>query len=1201
MKTKRPQSVGIAAVLVLATLAVAPQAVSQYCALTAKHQIDLKGNGMLSDSFDSGSLWMSYFGQYDETRFTPGDKGDVVSNDGVVSTISVTNANIYGKVHTGTNGTVVVGSQGAVGTHAWQAAGNKGFQDGYVLQDATNFTFPTITLPYSSGLSLGGPQTIVTITYDYSRTMTNSTVYPNPPPWSGVVTNWVGTNIAGYTYALYTTNAISTTNTYDHVLTTGDYYTTANPSGKTIVMGQARLVLPNGLAMSGNDQISIAPGGSLKMYCGGTSCTVGGNGILNQAGYAEDFILECTPSVTTFNFNGNGEFIGVLVAPEADMALNGGGHANNDFIGSIMMNSIGMNGHFSFHYDEALSRVQWWPPHHDDFTYTINGNTITITGYTGAGGAVSIPNTINGLPVTSIGNYAFYQCPNLTSVTIPNSVTSIGAGAFYYCTSLTNVTIPASVTSIGDYAFISCTRLSAITVDASNPIYSSLNGVLFNKSQTTLIKYPGGKGGSYAIPNSVTSLGAGAFYTCTSLTDITIPSSVTDIGSVVVIELHKATNIWSYAFYYCTSLTAITVDPQNTNYSSVAGVLFNKSQTTLIQCPAGRSGTYTVLATVTNIGNAAFSWCSSLASVTIPNSVSSIGFEAFCGCYSLTNVTMPNSVTSIGSYAFYYCTSLTNVAIANGVTSIGDSAFSGCSNLRAVYFQGDAPSLGGTNVFYSDYNATVYYVAGTTGWGSTCGGRPTAQWNPFPTILSQPQNQTILSGQSATLNVSATGWLPLGYQWALNGQPIAGATGTNLVISNFDLTKAGVYSVVVTNQYGYATQVSVLRLSNSPVVLVDGVDVGGGAVSRTNTTQITMSSSFGPNAEIYYTLDGSEPDFTATPYSGAFTLTTSVTIRAIAYNFAYTDWAEAVPIYIQVWPIYPLLASTPGGGSVSISPAPYSGSNLYVSGTLVTLTATPSNGWSFVGWTGDITATTNVTTVVMDQPRTVQAVFQEWITYPLLASTPGGGSVSVSPAPYSGSNLYVSGTLVTLTATPSNGWSFVGWTGDITATTNVTTVVMDQPRAVQAVFQEWITYPLLASTPGGGSVSISPAPYSGSNLYVSGTLVTLTATPSNGWSFVGWTGDITATSNVTTVVMDQPRAMQALFGTSLTLFTNGNGQVLLIRQPGLISLGQPPNSRHCRRRGTTSLGGPTPPAALPTHCCLLLPTPRRESRRCSGH
>ena len=85
-----------------------------------------------------------------------GDMGDVASNDGVVSTISVQNANIYGKAHTGAEGTVTIGSQGGVGTHAWQAAGNKGFQDGYVLQDA-NFTFPDTSLPYSTGLPLGGP------------------------------------------------------------------------------------------------------------------------------------------------------------------------------------------------------------------------------------------------------------------------------------------------------------------------------------------------------------------------------------------------------------------------------------------------------------------------------------------------------------------------------------------------------------------------------------------------------------------------------------------------------------------------------------------------------------------------------------------------------------------------------------------------------------------------------------------------------------------------------------------------------------------------------------------------------------------------------------------------------------------------------------------------------------------------------------
>ena len=157
------------------------------------------------------------------------------------------------------------------------------------------------------------------------------------------------------------------------------------------------------------------------------------------------------------------------------------------------------------------SNAMLWVQIKYDFTYTTNNGTITITGYTGSGGAVTIPDTINGLPVTSIGDNAFYYCTSLTSVTIPTSVTSIGDYAFYRCTSLTSVTIANSVTSIGNQAFADCTSLTAITVDTNNPAYSSVDGVLFNKSQTTLIQCPGGKAGSYTIPDSVTSIGDYAF------------------------------------------------------------------------------------------------------------------------------------------------------------------------------------------------------------------------------------------------------------------------------------------------------------------------------------------------------------------------------------------------------------------------------------------------------------------------------------------------------------------------------------------------------------------------------------------------------------------------------------------------------------------------------------------------------------------
>ena len=236
------------------------------------------------------------------------------------------------------------------------------------------------------------------------------------------------------------------------------------------------------------------------------------------------------------------------------------------------------------------------------FNYTTDNGTITITGYTGPDGAVTIPTTINGLPVISIGGYAFQYNTNLTSVTIPNSVISIGVGAFYDCTSLTEVTLGNSVTSIENAAFRNCTSLSAITVDALNSAYSSVDGVLFNKSQTTLIQYPGGKAGSYTIPNSVADIGS-AFYGCSSLTSVTIPNSVT--------------NIENSAFGNCTSLTSVTL---------------------------GNSVTY--------IDDFAFFGCTSLTNVTIPNSVTSIGSYGFSFCTNLTGVYFQGNAPSVGSFVF---------------------------------------------------------------------------------------------------------------------------------------------------------------------------------------------------------------------------------------------------------------------------------------------------------------------------------------------------------------------------------------------------------------------------------------------------------------------------------------------------------------------------------------------------------------------
>jgi hypothetical protein len=472
--------------------------------MVAKDKIDLKGNGVLSDSFDSADPAKSSNGHYDPAK--AGDNGDVASNGGIIGVVSVQNANIFGKVHTGPGGTVEIGTQGGVGSHAWQAAnGYSGIEPGWTTDDA-NYTFPDTSLPYSSGLnpapgdiasvtgystnttyvngataypgapppgstmspvttntayftvsSYPGPKPGMTTNSQYvtvatypgalpglitnslsfttvpnypgpqyglatNTSWTTSSTYPGPQPqmttnvtttftssrtypeagtYVGSVTTRVVSNgppsgrgtwydyylITGrtytyavyaytysttfsysylaptytypeptYSYAVYQTTAVYTTNHYDHVLINGDYYASAI-SGTVYVHGKARLVLPNGLSMSGSDSFIIGPNGSVQVYAAGTSVTVGGNGVINPSGFAGNFILYCTDSVTDFTLNGNGEFTGVLVAPNAEIKMNGGGNSDEDFIGSLMVRTVRMNGHFKFHYDEALGRM----------------------------------------------------------------------------------------------------------------------------------------------------------------------------------------------------------------------------------------------------------------------------------------------------------------------------------------------------------------------------------------------------------------------------------------------------------------------------------------------------------------------------------------------------------------------------------------------------------------------------------------------------------------------------------------------------------------------------------------------------------------------------------------------------------------------------------------------------------------------------
>lgn len=198
-----------------------------------------------------------------------------------------------------------------------------------------------------------------------------------------------------------------------------------------------------------------------------------------------------------------------------------------------------------------------------DFTTNSDGS-LNVAKYTGPGGAVIIPNTTNGLRITSIGDGAFFNNSAVTGVTVGTNVTIIADQAFSY-SSMTDVTLPASVTYIAFDSFLDCNSLTNITVAANNLDFSSAAGVLFNQNQTTLIGFPEGKAGSYAVPNSVTNISVYAFFGSSNLTSVALSSNVSTIED--------------YAFYDCPGLTAITVNTNNLWYSSVAGVLFDKGGT----------------------------------------------------------------------------------------------------------------------------------------------------------------------------------------------------------------------------------------------------------------------------------------------------------------------------------------------------------------------------------------------------------------------------------------------------------------------------------------------------------------------------------------------------------------------------------------------------------------------------------------------
>ena len=414
-----------------------------------------------------------------------------------------------------------------------------------------------------------------------------------------------------------------------------------------------------------------------------------------------------------------------------------------------------------------------------EYTYAIlDDGTAKIVRWCGDGTVLEVPSSIDGWPVSSIGAFAFAGPVETISIPasvevldgnpfalcgllekievqenegslvaidgvlfdsgsrsllcypraksgkeykVPEDTVSVDEYAFYGCKNLSNVGLNDNVEKVASSAFDGCRALSSIQVSPDNDTLASIDGVLFRKSDRSLLRYPEGLSESlYCVPDGILAIGPRAFKGCRSLSKVTVPEGVVSVGELAFDDCDTLTSvslpdtvkdIGSSPFSDCPCLEEIAVSGKG-QLVIVDGALVDIGAFRLICLPAGGGdAVFEVPEEVMSIGDGAFSRCSSLRLVLLPDSLEFIGSRAFESCSALESVYVPKAVSAIGDKAFFQCSALEFVTVGGASTTIGEQAFYGCASLGSVVVQRESPARE-----YCKKNGLTYSYPDSNDW-----------------------------------------------------------------------------------------------------------------------------------------------------------------------------------------------------------------------------------------------------------------------------------------------------------------------------------------------------------------------------------------------------------------------------------------------------------------------------------------------------